>query len=137
VEIPKAPGNTEHAKPTGIVYSGSADFVLSAGGNTGPSRFIFATEDGLIAGWAPAVDGTHALQAYPKAGDPPSGAVYKGLALADNGNGNHLYAADFVGAKIDVFDASFAKVSLPGNFSDPSLPDEFSPFNIQNINGRL
>jgi uncharacterized protein (TIGR03118 family) len=137
VAIPAAPGSTEHAKPTGIVFSGSADFVLTAGARTGPSRFIFATEDGLIAGWAPAVVPTHALQAYPKAGDPPSGAVYKGLALANNGSGNHLYATDFVGGKIDVFDASFTKVSLSGNFADPSLPDQFSPFNIQNINGHL
>jgi uncharacterized protein (TIGR03118 family) len=137
VTIPAAPDNTEHPKPTGIVFSGSADFVLTAGGKSGPSRFIFSTEDGLIAGWAPAVDGTHALQAYPKPGDPPSGAVYKGLALANNGSGNFLYAADFVGGKIDVFNATFAKVTLAGDFSDPSLPEDFNPFNIQNIDGHL
>ena len=137
VSIPAAPGNTEHAKPTGIVFSGSADFVVAGGGKSGPSRFVFATEDGLIAGWAPTVDGTHALQAYPAPGAPLSNAVYKGLALANNGNGNFLYATDFVGGKIDVFSASFAKTSLPGSFADPSLPDDFSPFNIQTINGHL
>ena len=59
------------------------------------------------------------------------------MALANNGGGNFLYAADFVGGKIDVFNASFAKVNLAGNFADPALPDEFSPFNIQEINGHL
>jgi uncharacterized protein (TIGR03118 family) len=137
VTIPPAPGSTEHGKPTGIVFSGSADFVLMAGGKTGPSRFIFATEDGLIAGWAPAVDGTHALQAYPKPGDPASDAVYKGLALANNGSGNFLYATDFVGGKIDVFDKNFALVASPGGFVDPELQKHFSPFNVQNINGHL
>ena len=136
VSIPPAPGS-EHGKPTGIVFSGSNDFTVAGGGTTGPSRFIFATEDGLIAGWAPNVALTHALQAYPPAGAPPSPAVYKGLALANNGVGNFLYAADFVGGKIDVFNASFAKVNLAGNFADPALPDEFSPFNIQEINGHL
>ena len=136
VAIPAAPGSTEHGKPTGIVFSGSADFVVSSGASSGPSRFIFATEDGLLAGWAPNVDFTHALQAYPKPGGT-STAVYKGLALAANGTGNHLYATDFVRGTVDVFDATFAKVSLAGAFADPKLPKGLSPFNIQNINGHL
>jgi uncharacterized protein (TIGR03118 family) len=136
VAIPAAPGSTEHGKPTGIVFSGSADFVVSSGASSGPSRFIFATEDGLLAGWAPNVDFTHALQAYPKSGGT-STAVYKGLALAANGTGNHLYATDFVRGTVDVFDATFAKVSLAGAFADPKLPKGLSPFNIQNINGHL
>ena len=136
VAIPAAPGSTEHGKPTGIVFSGSADFVVSSGASSGPSRFIFATEDGLLAGWAPNVDFTHALQAYPKSGGT-STAVYKGLALAANSTGNHLYATDFVRGTVDVFDATFAKVSLAGAFADPKLPKDLSPFNIQNINGHL
>ena len=136
VAIPAAPGSTEHGKPTGIVFSGSADFVVSSGASSGPSRFIFATEDGLLAGWAPNVDFTHALQAYPKSGGT-STAVYKGLALAANSTGNHLYATDFVRGTVDVFDATFAKVSLAGAFADPKLPKGLSPFNIQNINGHL
>jgi uncharacterized protein (TIGR03118 family) len=137
VTIPAAPGNTEHAKPTGIVFSGSSDFAVTANGRTGPSRFIFATEDGLIAGWAPTVDGTHAIQAYPPPGAPPASAVYKGLALASTGSANFLYATDFVGGKIDVFDATFTKVSMPGGFVDPALPNGFSPFNVQNVQGHL
>jgi len=136
VTIPAAPGS-EHGKPTGIVFSGSSDFAVTSGGKTGPSRFVFATEDGLIAGWAPSVDGTHAIQAYPPAGAPANSAVYKGLALASTGSANFLYAADFTGGKIDVFDATFTKVTMPGGFVDPKLPKDFSPFNIQNLGGHL
>jgi len=137
VAIPAAPGSTDHGKPTGIVFSGSTDFVVAAGALSGPSRFIFATEDGLIAGWAPNVDLTHARQAYPKPGAAASTAVYKGLALAANATGNHLYATDFVGGTIDVFDATFTKVPVAGGFADSSLRQGLSPFNIQNINGHL
>ncbi len=137
VTIPAAPGSTDPGKPTGIVFSGSADFVVASGALSGPARFIFATEDGLIAGWAPNVDLTHALQAYPKPGGAAPTAVYKGLALAANAMGNHLYAANFVGGTIDVFDATFTKVSVAGGFADPSLRQGLSPFNIQNVNGHL
>jgi len=137
VTIPQGPGNTEHGKPTGIVFSGSSDFAVSSAGKSGPSRFVFATEDGLIAGWAPSVDATHAIQAYPAIGAPASAAVYKGLALASSGGANFLYAADFVGGKIDVFDATFTPVAMPGGFADPTLPKDFAPFNIQNVGGHL
>ncbi len=137
VQIPAAPGSTEHGKPTGIVFNGGGGFAVTSNGKTGNSAFIFATEDGLIAGWAPSVDMTHAIQAYPKAGDPPSDAVYKGLAIATSAVGNTIYAADFVGGKIDVFNSTFAKIDLAGNFTDPDLQKDFSPFNIQNINGHL
>jgi uncharacterized protein (TIGR03118 family) len=139
VTIPSAEANSDHGVPTGIVFSGNpvtaaTDFIVRTA--SGRSLFIFATEDGLIAGWAPSIDGTHALRAYPPAGVTPT-AVYKGLALANNGAGNFLYAADFLNGKIDVFNSSFAKTTLSGDFSDPDLQKDFSPFNIQNINGNL
>jgi uncharacterized protein (TIGR03118 family) len=37
--------------PTGTVFNGSPGFVVSANGISAPSRFLFATEDGTIAGW--------------------------------------------------------------------------------------
>src|SRR5207248_2565037 len=111
VAIPAAPG-ADHGTPTGIVFNGGGGFAVTANGKTGNSAFIFATEDGLIAGWSPAVDLTHAIQAYPKAGAPASGAVYKGLAIATSASGNTLYAADFVGGKIDVFNSTFTKIAL-------------------------
>ena len=49
VNIP-SPGNSAGGgNPTGIVFNGSTGFAVTKGNNAGPSKFIFATEDGLIA----------------------------------------------------------------------------------------
>ena len=60
VTIPPAAGATS-GNPTGIVFNGSGGFVVTKGTASGPARFIFATEDGVIAGWVPNVDLTHAI----------------------------------------------------------------------------
>jgi hypothetical protein len=70
-------------------------------------------------GWAPTVDGTNALIGYD---DGAGGASYTGLAMANDGTANHLYAADFANGKVDVFDAEFAKVTVAGEFTDDTLP---------------
>ena len=134
VDIP-TPTDPTGGNPTGIVFNGQASFVVSgtdADGTavSGPSHFLFATEDGLIAGWA---GGTRAF-----VGVPASGAVYKGLALLAlnaDGTGQQLYATDFHNAHVDVFDSSFAPVTtLPADaFTDPGLPAGYAPFGIQAI----
>ena len=137
VTIPPAPGSADHGKPTGIVFSGSSDFVVTSGSKSGPSRFLFATEDGLIAGWSPAVVTTQAIQAY-----PPAGALHRRPCTRDSRSRTREAPISstrptFVGGKIDVFDATFTKVTMPGGFVDPKLPKGFAPFNIQNVNGSL
>jgi uncharacterized protein (TIGR03118 family) len=131
VAIP-GPDDATPGAPTGIVYNGSAAFVVSAGGLSGPSRFIFAGEDGVVSAWAPNVDLTHAKRAVVAAD-----SIYKGLALAANGSANRLYATDFHNNRIDVYDAKFQKVDTAGGFADPNLPPRFAPFGIQNLNGDL
>ncbi|MFO1427396.1 MAG: TIGR03118 family protein [Steroidobacteraceae bacterium] len=62
------------------------------------------------------------------------GAVYKGLAIANNGSGNFLYATDFHNGKVDVFDATFTKQTPTASsfaFTDPTLPAGYAPFGIQ------
>jgi uncharacterized protein (TIGR03118 family) len=120
--------------PTGTVFNGGSGFVVSEGGLSSPSRFLFATEDGTILGWAGDLDLTHALVAVDNSA---SGAVYKGLALAHDAGRSFLYAADFSRGTIDVFDQAFQPVAHTGAFQDPSLPAGFAPFNIQNINNHL
>jgi uncharacterized protein (TIGR03118 family) len=127
VTVPPAAGGTQ-GSPTGIVFNGSTDFELSPGT---PARFIFATEDGTISGWA---SGTNAIL---KVDNSASEAVYKGLAIGNNGTSNFLYAANFHAGKIDVFDAAFAPTTLAGSLSDPTIPAGYAPFNIQNIAGVL
>jgi uncharacterized protein (TIGR03118 family) len=126
-----SPGN-----PTGIVFSGGADFDVTKGGVSGPARFIFATEQGNLAGWAPNVDATHAVF-VPKDPTDTEEASYKGLALSGNGTTHLLYAANFLQARVDVFDGTFKRVSVPGGFRDPRLPGTYAPFGIQAINGDI
>jgi uncharacterized protein (TIGR03118 family) len=115
--------------PTGTVGNSTTDF--------NGASFIFATEGGTIATRTGA-----ATAAVIVVDNSASGAVYKGLALANNGTANFLYAANFASGKIDVFDANFAPVTLAGNFTGnapPSAPVGFvyAPFNVQTLNGNL
>jgi uncharacterized protein (TIGR03118 family) len=116
--------------PTGVVYNGTNSFVVTSGGVSGTARFLFVGEGGMLAGWSSAVDLTHAITVYTDAG----GAVYKGLAIANNGGGDFLYATDFHNGKIDVFNAQFAKQPTSATsfgFVDPTLPAGYAPFGIQ------
>jgi uncharacterized protein (TIGR03118 family) len=113
--------------PTGQVFNGGDGFVVGSGATAGPARFIFDSEAGAITAWSPTLSpNTAAVTTATTAG-----AIYKGLALASGKRGPLLYAADFHGAKIDVFDRHFTPVKLPGAFVDPNLPAGFAPFNIQ------
>jgi uncharacterized protein (TIGR03118 family) len=130
VQIP-SPGSSTGGNPTGIVYNGAGGFLADPGNPQSSSLFIFATEQGAIAGWSPAVDSTHAIM---EVDNSASGATYKGLALGTEGMRQLLYATDFYHARVDVFDSGFQPVSLPaGAFTDPSLPPRFAPFGIQAI----
>ena len=120
--------------PTGIVFNGTQDFKLSQNGVTAPSPFIFASESGSISAWSPTVSPTTAVVVFDGSA---GGSVYKGLAISRYANANYLYATDFHNGRVDVFDASFAKVALPGAFSDPSLPAGYAPFGIQAIGERI
>jgi uncharacterized protein (TIGR03118 family) len=116
--------------PTGTVFNGSSDFKVDAGTGLAASRFLFATDDGRIAGWNGV--GTAAIQA---AATP--GAIYLGLAIGTSGGHNYLYAADFVDARVDVFNGTFDLVHLAGDFTDPGLPARYAPFGIQQIGGEI
>jgi uncharacterized protein (TIGR03118 family) len=119
--------------PTGIVFNGSPGFVVDDGnGHSGPSVFMFATEDGTIRGWNPAVPppprSTKSFVVVDRSGEA---AVFKGLAIA----GDKIFATDFHNAKVDVFDSSFNQIT--GGFADPKLPKGYAPFGIQNLNGNI
>jgi uncharacterized protein (TIGR03118 family) len=132
VTIPN--GTHGGAAPTGIVFNGTQSFTVTQNGTSGVAAFIFAGEGGTITAWAPSVGPTNAFTMYD---DGTGGAVYKGLALAANNGNNFLYATDFHNNKIDVFDANFTKVTMPGGFKDPAIPAGFAPFGIQLIGSNL
>jgi uncharacterized protein (TIGR03118 family) len=141
VSIPAPPsaGAGAVGTPDGTVFNPTPDgFVVSHGGVSAPGRFLFATEDGTIVGWNPAVDKTHAVIAVDRstatdqAGD--TGAVYKGLALVSTPAGKLLYATNFRFGTVEVFDSNF---HLVNTFTDPTVPAGFAPFGIHNIGGDL
>jgi uncharacterized protein (TIGR03118 family) len=139
VQIPSPTNPNGGGNPTGIVFNGSTGFKVSENNASGASSFIFATEDGVIAGWSHSVNQTLAIRVIPAVNTPITSTtpVYKGLALSAGGSGSLLYAADFHNNKIDVFDGSFKPVKLKGKFTDPSIPAGFAPFGIQAINGDI
>jgi uncharacterized protein (TIGR03118 family) len=135
VIIPAAAGQAS-GNPTGIVFNGSSGFDLTSGDPTTAAKFIFVTEDGVLAGWNPTVDATHAMLILDNSAT--TGAVYKGLALSGGGTGALLYATDFHNNRIDVWDSAFKPAALPADaFTDKGIPAGFAPFGIQAIGGNL
>jgi len=73
VTIP-LPGGGPGGAPTGNVFNPTSGFAVSQGGALAPSQFLFATEDGTISGWNPAVDPTHAIIAVDRSGVSQGGS---------------------------------------------------------------
>ena len=112
--------------PTGQVNNSTTSFVVGSA----PANFIFANLNGTISAWNGGLGTTAQIEAT------TSGAVYTGLAL--DPSSKQLYAADDAHGRIDVFNASFAPVSLGASaFVDPVLPGGLVPFNIQDIGGTI
>jgi uncharacterized protein (TIGR03118 family) len=136
VTIPPPAGSNATAAPTGTVYNATSGFKVTENNLTGPSAFLFDTEDGTISGWAPSVDATNAVLAVDHSMGG-TGAVYKGLAIATTSSGTFLYAANFRAATVEAYDQNFQAAHLQGTFSDPNLPAGYAPFDIQSIGGLL
>jgi uncharacterized protein (TIGR03118 family) len=111
--------------PSGAVFNSTAGFPLPGGSK---ALFLFDTEDGGILGWNMA-QGTTAFLAKDFS---DSGAVFKGIAIADTANGPRLYATDFHNGQVDVFDGNWNVVDNSG-FVDRSIPRGYAPFGIQTI----
>src|SRR2546430_2671304 len=110
VTVPPPSGST----PTGVVFNGGSGFVVMQGMASGPARFIFATEDGTISGWNPAVDPTHAIIAVNNAGS----AIYKGLTLAKAARNTYLYPANFKSVTADISASTLTATSVAGQSRD-------------------
>jgi len=102
---------------TGQVFNGSSNFNGNA--------FLFASENGTIAGWRGAL-GTQAEQLF-----SVTDAVYKGLGISTAKD--LLYAANFRSGGIDVFDSTGHIAS----YFDATAPAGYNPFNIQNLGGKF
>ncbi len=112
--------------PTGQVNNATSSFVVGSA----PANFIFANLNGTIAAWNPGLGTTAQIRAT------TPGAVYTGLAI--DATSARLFAANDSQNRIDVFNGSFAPVSLGANaFKDPLLPAGLVPFNVQNLDGKI
>ncbi len=132
VNIPPPAGGSGSGTPTGQVFNASSHaFQVTKGANTAAAVFLFATEDGTIAGWSPTVDGVNAILAVDNSSE---GAVYKGLAIAHTDHANFLYAANFRAGDVEMYNARFQLVKA---FTDPTVPAGYAPFNVQNLGGTL
>jgi uncharacterized protein (TIGR03118 family) len=130
VTIPHAAQGPEGG-PAGIVFNGSSDFDVEAGN---PAKFIFASFDGTISAWNPAVNPTVAIE---KVKATP-GSRLTGATVAQIKHEDFLFVADVHEGKIRVFDKNFHEVRFPAEaFDDDRLPGNFIPFNVQNIGGHL
>jgi len=124
VTIPKTAGGPQG--PTAQVNNASSAFMVGGA----PANFIFANLNGTISAWNRGLGTTAQIAAT------TPGAIYTGLAI-DNSSAR-LFAADGTQNRIDVFDGSFAPVSLGANaFKDPLLPAGLVPFNVRNIGGNI
>src|SRR5580765_3574505 len=92
--------------PTGVVFNGGSGFVVRSGDASGPARFIYACEDGMIRGWSPTVPHGWSTEAEVAVDAGATGAVFRGLALASG----RLYATDFHNDRVLVYDSRWRPV---------------------------
>jgi uncharacterized protein (TIGR03118 family) len=122
VKIP-SPTDSASGFPCGIVFAGGKNFKLP----NGNAAFLFSGFDGVISGW----NGGNLAQRL----RVPPGAGYTGLAIGASNGKNLIYGANFEQKKIDVWDTAFNRIEM--TFKDPTLPAEYSPYNIQAIGDYL
>jgi len=111
--------------PTGQVFNGNTAAFHN-------DRFLFVSEDGTVSGWRGALGTTAETLVAGSAGNS-----YKGAAYATIGLNSYLYATNFSAGKIDVFKGDGGSPTLTGNFTDPTVPAGYAPFNIQLLGSSL
>jgi uncharacterized protein (TIGR03118 family) len=125
VTIPSRSGPTG-GTPTGVVFNtATTGFVIPTSTS---AHWIFADQDGTIAAWS---TGTSAKIVADRSA---TGAVYKGLALAANGNARFLFVANFGKNAVDVFDSTYTYVK---SFTDSSVAAGYAPFGIAAVGAQL
>jgi uncharacterized protein (TIGR03118 family) len=119
--------------PTGVVWNGGRGFVVRGGGRAGPARFIYACEDGTIRAWSPTVPSGWSTQAVVAFDSGPTGAIFRGVALARG----HLYVTDFHNGRVVVLDSRWRRLAGHGAFVDPRIPAWYAPFGIAAFGDRI
>lgn len=133
--------NNAKSHPTGIVINHTQGFVIGPSVSNAASSFLItATENGAVYGYNSLVSTNNMFLGVDNSS---TGAVYKGLTLANN----YIYLADFFNKKITALNFKFLPpvfipYSVPGyafidgDIKNP-IPSDYAPFNIAFINGRF
>jgi uncharacterized protein (TIGR03118 family) len=131
--VPAASG-TGPGQPTGTVFNSTTGFLLSNGSK---ASFLFASLDGSIWGWNGKLGTTGSISL--KAVDNSAAkAVYTDIALDPSAGGTVLLAANFgAGAKVEVYNQSFAPATLAGSFTDPNVPAGYAPYAVHVISNQV
>src|SRR5438552_355502 len=133
VAIPASAANPDGATPTGTVFNDTGFFQVTKNGTSASALFIFVSEDGVISGWNPTLDETHAIIAVDNGARGHNRAIYKGTTLGVANGHNFLYVTDFHKGSVETYDENFNQVNLNA-FVDPNLPAGYGPFGIRNFN---
>jgi uncharacterized protein (TIGR03118 family) len=128
VTIPTGTGSGT-GTPSGTVYNASTtDFKI----HLQATPFLFCTEDGTISGWYAG------SQAFIAVNNSSSGAVYKGMTIAQAAGNNYLYVTNFHAGTVEVYDGGYNLHTFSsGQFTDSSIPAGFAPFNVQLVGSNL
>jgi len=136
IEVLHANGSVEKSvsmpagfAPTGAVFNASRSFA--------GDDFIFASEDGSVAGVM-----RDQLAGTPRITGRPTGTNYKGLTIGTVNHQRMLFVADFGDGtndpgKVDVFDDAYQIQRTGHAFSDPDAPADFAPFNVMAVGNFL
>jgi uncharacterized protein (TIGR03118 family) len=151
--VPAGPDGSQ-GSPTGSVFNGSSNFVITqdypTGAITAPTKFFFGSINGTISAWTERKlpDGTFE---WPSAaitvidGNAEAKGEYNSIyfGVATDKAGNHLYAADVSdNHRIQVFDGNFKDITATSGFVNPFVGEEglqlggFAPFNVQTLTNK-
>ena len=146
------PISTQYGHPTGVVYNPTNDFKITENGNTAPATLIFDTLDGIICGWNPVVDPTHAIVLHDALADTGAPAVYTSLEIGQSNGQSVLYATDFLNDQLDVIGPeqavdgrltnitpiSCAGLGVSSNLNPSVTTDPYSSvWSVSAVNGKL
>jgi uncharacterized protein (TIGR03118 family) len=138
VTVPGGRASTgDGSSPTGQVFNPTTGFVVTTTAGSGPAFFIFDSESGQLSAWNPTADPITSGTSTGTLEHSSPTAVYKGLTIVTGDEGTFLYAANFHDGTVDVFDSNFQLTQMPGGFSDPSIPEGYAPFGIQDIHNLI
>ncbi len=134
--VPAASGvTTALGSPAGSVTTAGATGMLLPNG--GKASFLFSTLDGTISGWDSLLGIANPICQI-VINNSSAGASYPGLAILNTATASYILAANFgSGSAIEVYDSTFKPTTLSGNFTDPTLPEGYSPFSVHVLNNQV